>query len=128
MTASRACVTALRASPLSQTAYAVLSHLRLLAHRAPVLFCGSYKSFFCRYNDPSYVKSVKLDILCAIADSSNAFDIVTEICEYVADVNVGEGRGARERGLRCLRVEPCVTHAASRCGARMVGCGRPQLR
>lgn len=79
-----------RDRPSLQAAFAVLVHLRLLASRAPPIFSGSYKNFFCRYTDPSYIKGAKLAILETIADTSNAFDIVSELSEYVTDVNAGE--------------------------------------
>ncbi|KAI3992550.1 hypothetical protein MKX01_022641 [Papaver californicum] len=71
-----------------EQSYAVLSHLHLLVMRAPILFSSDYKHFYCQYNEPSYVKKLKLDMLTAVANESNTFDIVTELCEYVANVDV----------------------------------------
>lgn len=71
-----------------EQSYAVLSHLHLLVMRAPILFSSDYKHFYCQYNEPSYVKKLKLDMLTAVANESNTYDIVTELCEYVANVDV----------------------------------------
>ena len=40
------------------------------------------------------IKSLKLDILAAIADESNAFDIATELTEYVNDIDEQLARDA----------------------------------
>ncbi|BDA42681.1 beta-adaptin-like protein A [Coccomyxa sp. Obi] len=46
-----------------------------------------YTTFFCRQNEPSYIKSLKLEILTAIADETNAYEIATELTEYVNDID-----------------------------------------
>jgi vesicle coat complex subunit len=43
--------------------------------RAPMLFSSDYKSFYCQYSDPSYVKKLKLEMLTAIANESNTYEI-----------------------------------------------------
>lgn len=53
-----------------------------------------YASFYCRQNEPSYIKMLKLEILSAIADESNAYDITTELTEYVTDIDEPLGRAA----------------------------------
>ena len=53
-----------------------------------------YASFFCRVNEPSYIKHIKLDILTAIADETNAYDIATELTEYVNDIDEQLARAA----------------------------------
>ncbi|KAK9822016.1 hypothetical protein WJX74_000790 [Apatococcus lobatus] len=77
-----------------ETAYAVLAHFLLIAQRAPILFSGIYSSFFCRVNEPSYIKHIKLDILTAVADETNAYDIATELTEYVNDIDEQLARAA----------------------------------
>lgn len=75
-----------------EQSYAVLSHLHLLVMRAPILFSSDYKHFYCQYSEPSYVKKLKLEMLTAIANESNTYEIVTELCEYVANVDVSISR------------------------------------
>ncbi|KAJ8497888.1 hypothetical protein OPV22_008440 [Ensete ventricosum] len=72
----------------SEQSYAVLSHLHLLVMRAPMLFSSDYKHFYCQFSDPSYVKKLKLEMLTAIANESNTYEIVTELCEYAGNVDV----------------------------------------
>ncbi|XP_077219797.1 adaptin family protein [Tasmannia lanceolata] len=71
-----------------EQSYAVLSHLHLLVMRAPILFSSDYKHFYCQYSQPSYVKKLKLEMLTAVANESNTYEIVTELCEYAANVDV----------------------------------------
>ncbi|KAL9226813.1 hypothetical protein vseg_002582 [Gypsophila vaccaria] len=71
-----------------ELSYAILSHLHLLVMRAPMLFTSDYKHFYCHYNEPPYVKKLKLEMLTAVANEDNTFEIVTELCEYVANVDI----------------------------------------
>ncbi|KAF8084542.1 hypothetical protein N665_0714s0029 [Sinapis alba] len=71
-----------------EQSYAILSHLHLLVVRAPFIFASDYKHFYCQYNEPSYVKKLKLEMLTAIANESNTYEIVTELCEYAANVDI----------------------------------------
>uniref|UniRef100_A0A6N2L1L9 Beta-adaptin-like protein n=1 Tax=Salix viminalis TaxID=40686 RepID=A0A6N2L1L9_SALVM len=71
-----------------EQSYAVLSHLHLLVMRAPYVFSADYKHFYCQYNEPSYVKKLKLEMLTAVANESSTYEIVTELCEYAANVDI----------------------------------------
>ncbi|KAL2517683.1 Beta-adaptin-like protein A [Abeliophyllum distichum] len=75
-----------------EQSYAVLSHLHLLVMRAPFIFSSDYKHFYCQYNEPFYVKKLKLEMLTAVANESNTYDIVTELCEYAANVDIPMAR------------------------------------
>ncbi|KAL2236066.1 UNVERIFIED_CONTAM: Beta-adaptin-like protein A [Sesamum indicum] len=75
-----------------EQSYAVLSHLHLLVMRAPFIFSSDYKHFYCQYNEPFYVKKLKLEMLTAVANQSNTYEIVTELCEYVANVDIPMAR------------------------------------
>eukprot|EP00250_Pteridium_aquilinum_P017380 c23603_g1_i1 orf=141-2654(+) len=76
----------------AEQSYAVLCHLHLLVMRAPVLFSLDYKHFYCRYSDPSYIKKLKLEMLTAVANENNTYEIVTELSEYAANVDVAIAR------------------------------------
>jgi len=58
-----------------EQSYAVLSHLHLLVMRAPYVFSSDYKHFYCQYNEPSYVKKLKLEMLTAVANESSTYEI-----------------------------------------------------
>ena len=77
-----------------------------------------YSSFFCRVNEPSYIKRIKLDILTAVADETNAYDIATELTEYVNDIDEELARAAvRAVGRISLEVShvTCSNLSAGRC-------------
>ena len=82
----------LAAAGSAEPAYAVWAHLHLLVTRAPPLFAADFKSFFCRASDPPAVKRLKIEMLTAVADVSNTYDIVTELSEYVTDVDAAIAR------------------------------------
>lgn len=72
-----------------------------------------YTTFYCRINEPSYIKFLKLDILAAIADETNAYDIATELTEYVNDIDEKLARKAiRTVGKIALEVRhaPDASH------------------
>lgn len=54
-----------------EVSYAVWGHLHLLVLRAPILFSGDYKQFFCRASDSFAVKALKLEMLTVVADNNN---------------------------------------------------------
>ena len=41
------------------------------------------KVFFCKYNDPIYVKLAKLEIMYRLAREENAREVLAELQEYV---------------------------------------------
>jgi vesicle coat complex subunit len=65
-------------------------------------------------NDPSYIKDLKLQLLSAVADDSNAFEIVTELTEYVTDIDEHLAREAvRAVGRIALQVSPLLLFPAA---------------
>lgn len=44
--------------------------------------------FFCKYNDPVYVKLEKIDILVKVADKKNVESILNELKEYANDMDM----------------------------------------
>ena len=40
--------------------------------------------FFCKYNDPIYVKLAKLEIMYRLASEENVKEVLAELEEYVA--------------------------------------------
>lgn len=87
----------LMAAASTELAYTVLVHIHALLGRGPrtvEVFQGDFKQFFCRYNEPSYIKQVKIDILTMLADFNSAEHIVMELSEYVTEVDVEIARRA----------------------------------
>ena len=69
--------------------YTLLKHLQIILHRkaAAGIFDDEYRQFYVRYNEPPYVKYLKVDLLPLLANDRNAHDIAIELQEYVADVD-----------------------------------------
>ena len=80
------------ASGAPELAFVLLHHIELLLTRCPGLLEKDYQSFFCRYNEPRYVKSKKLEILTTIASAENMKAIVEELAAYITDVDVTMAR------------------------------------
>ncbi len=67
-------------------------------------------------NDPSYIKDLKLQLLSAVADDGNAYEIVTELTEYVTDIDEHLAREAvRAVGRIALEVPPSSRAHALQC-------------
>ena len=55
-----------------EISYNVLAHIHLLVLRGGnVFFENEFKQFFVKYDEPSYIKNVKLEILGQIASENN---------------------------------------------------------
>lgn len=44
--------------------------------------------FFCKYNDPIYVKMAKLEIIYRLANERNVEQVLAELREYATEVDV----------------------------------------
>eukprot|EP01069_Polyplicarium_translucidae_P007084 Polyplicarium_translucidae@DN3055_c0_g1_i1.p1 len=74
------------------------------------LFEHDFKLFFCRHNDQSYVKPIKLDILALIATESNAQALQIELAEYASgdpDAEIAR-HSIRALGHIALQLEAAV--------------------
>jgi vesicle coat complex subunit len=103
----------LMASALPEVSFCVLSHIEPLVKRCPGVFDDEFKQFYCRFNEPTSVKHIKMDLLPLVANDSNTAEIVAELAEYVSDVNAEMARhairsiaqvhvvGVVRRGHRC---------------------------
>ena len=82
-----------------EVSYNVLSHIHLLVLRgANFVFESEYKQFFVKYDEPSYIKNLKLEILAQVASVGNIQEIVNELSEYVTDVNAEIAK----RSIKCF--------------------------
>lgn len=73
-----------------ELSYVVLQHIHLLAARYAArykLFQDDYKHFFCKLQEGSYIKEIKVEILGHIATEINVQEVLNELTEYVIDVN-----------------------------------------
>jgi len=82
-----------------EVSFNVLSHIHLLVLRgANFVFESEYKQFFIKYDEPSYVKNLKLEILAQVASVGNIQEIVNELSEYVTDVNAAIAK----KSIKCF--------------------------
>ena len=97
----------LMASASSDIAYAVLAHVALIVDRAPGVFDDEFKQFFCKMQEPTSCKSIKMGVLPRVANAANAREIVAELTEYVSGVDAELSRQAvRSIGEIGIRVPP----------------------
>jgi vesicle coat complex subunit len=68
--------------------------------------------FFCKYNDPIYVKVTKLELIFMLATEKNIEEVLTELREYATEIDVHFVRkSVRAIGKLAIKIEP----AARRC-------------
>jgi hypothetical protein len=92
------------ASPEVQ--YVVLRSLSLFIQRYPKSLSREIRVFFCKYNDPTYVKMEKLDIIVTICSAQTAELVLGELSEYSHSVDVSFVRKSiRAIGQIALKIE-----------------------
>ena len=67
----------------SEVQYVALRNILLIIQRRPAVLKNDVKVFFCKYNDPLYVKVEKLDIMVRLAGPNNVDALLSELKEYV---------------------------------------------
>jgi len=103
-------VTLLSAEPEIQ--YVALRNINLIIQRYPSILGAEVKVFFCKYNDPLYVKLEKLDIMVRLTRASNVDAVLLELREYATEVDVDFVRKAvRAVGRAAISLDS----AAERC-------------
>jgi len=55
-----------------------------LPPRCPGVFDDEYRQLYVKYNEPSFVKYEKIDLLALVANETSVQDIVTELSEYAS--------------------------------------------
>ncbi|CAL1704845.1 unnamed protein product [Somion occarium] len=79
-------VTLLSSGPEVQ--YVALRNILLIIQRRPSVLKNDVKVFFCKYNDPIYVKLAKLEIMYRLAREENAREVLAELQEYASEVDI----------------------------------------
>ncbi|KAJ7774674.1 adaptin N terminal region-domain-containing protein [Mycena maculata] len=97
-------VTLLSSGPEVQ--YVALRNILLIIQRRPAVLKNDVKVFFCKYNDPIYVKLAKLEIMYRLARAENANEVLAELQEYASEVDIDFVRKAvRSIGRLAIKVE-----------------------
>lgn len=62
--------------------YLALRNALLILQRRPEVLRNDIRVFFCKYNDPIYVKVTKLELIFMLATEQNIEEVLTELREY----------------------------------------------
>lgn len=89
-----------------------LRNINLIVQKRPDILQYEMKVFFCKYNDPIYVKMEKLEIMIMLASERNIEQVLMEFKEYATEVDVEFVRkSVRAIGRCAIKLEK----AAERC-------------
>lgn len=92
--------------------YLALRNALLILQQRPEVLKNDIRVFFCKYNDPIYVKVTKLELIFMLANENNIGEVLTELKEYATEIDVHFVRKAvRAIGKLAIKIE----RAASRC-------------
>ena len=103
-------VTLLSSEPEIQ--YVALRSINLVIQKVPEVLEHEVRVFFCKYNDPIYVKIEKLEIMVQLAREETVDQVLLEFKEYASEVDVDFVR----RSVRAIgRCAVSIESAAERC-------------
>lgn len=92
--------------------WVALRNINLLLQKRPDILTNEMRVFFCKYNDPLYVKVEKLDIMVRLAGESNVDALLSELKEYASEVDVDfVRRSIKAIGQAAIKID----EAAERC-------------
>ena len=96
----------------TEVQYVVLRTLSLFVQKYPKVLAKEIRVFFCKYNEPSYIKMEKLDIIVTIASPASVQFILTELNEYCNSVDVA----FVQKSIRCIgQIALKMEAAATQC-------------
>jgi AP-1 complex subunit beta-1 len=79
-------VTLLSCEPEIQ--YIALRNISFIIQKEPSIFEGNVKVFFCKFNDPLYLKLEKVEILVKVTEEKNAEAVLNELQDYSNDLDM----------------------------------------
>ncbi|WFC97254.1 beta-adaptin [Malassezia brasiliensis] len=92
--------------------WVALRNINLILQKYPEILSNELRIFFCKYNDPPYVKAEKVDVMIKLAKENNVDMLLSELKEYAAEIDVDFVRRAiRAIGQCAIAIEA----AAERC-------------
>lgn len=99
-----AIVTLVSSAPEVQ--YVALKNIDLLLQKQPDILSKEMRVFFCKYNDPPYLKLQKLEIMVRIAGDKNVDQLLAELKEYALEVDMDFVRRAvKAIGQVAIKIE-----------------------
>ncbi|KAJ4347241.1 beta-adaptin [Didymosphaeria variabile] len=97
-------VTLISSAPEVQ--YVALRNIDLILQKQPDILSKEMRVFFCKYNDPPYLKLQKLDIMVRIANDKNVDQLLAELKEYAMEVDMDFVRRAvKAIGQVAIKIE-----------------------
>lgn len=93
-------------SSAPEVQYVALRNIDLLLQRQPDILSKEMRVFFCKYNDPPYLKLQKLEIMVRIANEKNVDQLLAELKEYAMEVDMDFVRRAvKAIGQVAIKIE-----------------------
>ncbi|CAG8530650.1 20588_t:CDS:10 [Rhizophagus irregularis] len=92
--------------------YVALRNINLILQKRSDILQNEIRVFFCKYNDPPYVKLEKLEIMIKLANDKNVDQLLSELKEYASEVDVDFVRkSVRAIGQCAIKID----EASERC-------------
>ncbi|KAK9245207.1 adaptin N terminal region-domain-containing protein [Lipomyces tetrasporus] len=92
--------------------YVALRNINIILQKYPDILSHQLRIFFCKYNDPLYLKVEKLDIMIRLANSGNVDTLLSELKEYALEVDMDFVKRAVRAIAQCaIKIES----SAQRC-------------
>jgi len=86
--------------------YLALRNALLILQRRPEILRNEIRVFFCKYNDPIYVKVTKLELIFMLANEDNIEQVLTELREYATEIDIHFVRkSVRAIGKLAIKIE-----------------------
>ncbi|GAA5863391.1 hypothetical protein JCM8547_006967 [Rhodosporidiobolus lusitaniae] len=99
-------------SSAPEVQWVALRNINLILQKRPDALSNEMRVFFCKYNDPPYVKVEKLEIMIKLVTEKNVDTFLSELKEYASEVDVDFVRKSiRAIGQCAVKIEG----AAERC-------------
>jgi len=105
-------ITLLSNSKENEIQYVALRNMSLVLQQYPDVLRSEIRIFFCKYNDPIYVKLEKLELMNMLVNDKNVDTVLSELREYATTADVEFVR----KSVRAIgRVALKLPVAADRC-------------
>lgn len=89
--------------------YLALRNALLILQRRPEILRNDIRVFFCKYNDPIYVKVTKLELIFMLASPENIKEVLAELREYATEIDIHFVRkSVRAIGKLAIKIEPAA--------------------
>ncbi|KAI8053449.1 putative beta-adaptin [Syncephalis plumigaleata] len=78
--------------------YVALRNILLVIQKYPEMLHADVHTFFCKYDEPIYIKLSKLEIIFRLTTEDNAREVLSELREYASEIDIDFVR----RAVRCI--------------------------